>query len=851
MLVAVALTTIGSAAQAQDIDLSAGNSAVIWRGTSTNSRAGTFLDQSPVGLVDGSRDLIVGAPGVGAVTGRVYILFNNNNKTGSQNLSAADVTISGATAGDGFGTMAAAGNILNTENSNPRNLLVAAPQAQSGRGVVYLFAAGFSAGSYTTANAAYTIVGAPGDLLGTSLATGDLNNDGRREIIIGAPGNNRVYIINGSAGLSGTRQLETTPADLTLPAAGFGVTVASGDVTGDNIYDLIVGSQAQNAVFVYKGRAGGISAGPDVYFSGIPGEAMGNLVRLGDLDNDGIRDIQIGSPLSDGPGGARPDSGAIYVMWGSAALASRAFASSPADVTFFGEAAGQQLGTFFNYGDINRDTPDDLAMSAFGPGGASQLQIFYGRGSKNQFGVPFNGRRAVDLAQPGSINRRVYGIPANGAISAVQIFEVTGEGARDIIVGVSTESNGGTAGAGSVHFTLSPRMFLSSKTMTFRLRQNDTGQAGVDVRNTSAIPITWSARSKVPWMSVSPASGSTVNGAFGFFTITVAPGAMLPGTYVGQVEVESTSVHLDMTQSVTVTVVIRPISAGPLDFDGDRKAEIAIFRPSSGTWALRQSSTGYATGANYTWGVNGDIPVPGDYDGDRIIDIAVYRPSAGYWFFLMSTTNYSTWGTYQWGSTGDIPMPADYDGDARTDIAIYRPSTGGWYILKSTSNFTAGAGYMWGAPGDRPIAADFDGDGKVDLTVYRPGSGHWFILLSTTNYASWWTIQWGNTGDIMVPADYDGDLRTDLAVYRPSNGTWYVLTSSSGYLSGLGYVWGAGADSPMPADYDGDGKADFAVYRPSTGHWFLLLSSSNYTSWITYQWGTTGDVPVGTLGQIQ
>jgi len=852
MLVAVGLTAAGSAAYAQDIDLSAGNSAVIWRGTSTNSRAGTFLDQGAVSGTDNSRDLIIGAPGTGAVTGRLYIVFSGNTRTGSQNLSAADVVIAGASPGDGFGTMAAAGNIVNLENTSPRNLLVGAPLAQSNRGVVYLFAGGFTAGqSLTAANAAYTIVGASGDQLGTSLATGDLNNDGRREIIIGAPGNNRVYIINGAAGLSGTRQLESQPADMTLSAAGFGASVASGDVTGDSIYDLIVGAPAQNAAFVYRGRSGGISAGPDAFFSGYPGEAMGTQIRLGDLDNDSIRDIQIGSPMSDGPANTRPDCGAIYVMWGSGTLTSRAFVTSPADVTFYGESAGHQLGTFFNYGDINRDTPDDLAMAAIGLGGASQLQVYYGRSSKNQFGVSSGGRRLVDLAVAGNISRRVYGIPANGVVTATQIFEVTGEGARDIVVGVATESNGGTAGAGAVHITLSPRMFLSSKNMTFRLRQTTTGGAGVDVRNTSAIPIAWSAVAKVPWLSVSPAGGSTVNGGFGFFTINAAAGTMTPGTYVGEVEVNSASVHLQMKQTVNVTLVIRPLTAGPLDFDGDARAEIVIYRPSTGTWALRQSTSGYTAGSMYTWGAPGDIPVPGDYDGDRIVDLAVYRPSQGYWFFLKSTTNYSTWGTYQWGSSGDIPMPGDYDGDGATDIAIYRPSSGAWYILKSSTNFTAADGYIWGVPGDRPAAGDYDADGKMDLTVYRPGSGHWFILLSTANYGSWLTLQWGNDGDLLVPADYDGDLKTDVAVYRPSNGTWYILTSSSGFMSGFGYAWGANGDAPMPADYDGDGKTDLGLYRASTAHWFLLLSSSGYTSWWTYQWGQAGDMPVSAVGSIQ
>ena len=44
------------------------------------------------------------------------------------------------------------------------------------------------------------IQGLPGDQLGSALATGDLNNDGYREIILGAlgaPGTHRIYVIFG------------------------------------------------------------------------------------------------------------------------------------------------------------------------------------------------------------------------------------------------------------------------------------------------------------------------------------------------------------------------------------------------------------------------------------------------------------------------------------------------------------------------------------------------------------------------------------------------------------------------------------------------------------------------------
>ena len=70
----------------------------------------------------------------------------------------------------------------------------------------------------------------------------------------------------------------------------------------------------------------------------------------------------------------------------------------------------------------------------------------------------------------------------------------------------------------------------------------------------------------------------------------------------------------------------------PADFDGDGHADFCVFRPNSpaglGTWYVQYySQVGTGNFQTYQFGINSDKPAPADFDGDGRADIAVWRDS--------------------------------------------------------------------------------------------------------------------------------------------------------------------------------------------------------------------------------
>jgi uncharacterized delta-60 repeat protein len=267
-----------------------------------------------------------------------------------------------------------------------------------------------------------------------------------------------------------------------------------------------------------------------------------------------------------------------------------------------------------------------------------------------------------------------------------------------------------------------------------------------------------------------------------------------------------------------------------IDFDGDSKTDISIYRPSLGQWWYSRSSDN-GTRA-FQFGTTTDKIVPADYTGDGKTDIATFTPTTGTWNILRSED--STFYGFPFGTSGDIAAPADYDGDGKADPAVFRTSNSTWFINKSSGGTTI---QQFGTTGDKPVVADYDGDGKADLAIYRVALGQWWRVNSSDGSNRAFTF--GTATDKPIQGDYTGDGKADIAFFRPTSGEWFVLRSEDS--SFYSFPFGASGDIPSSGDYDGDGKFDAAVFRPTNVTWFINRSTAG-TQIVGF--GANGDLPV-------
>jgi hypothetical protein len=649
-----------------------------------------------------------------------------------------------------------------------------------------------------------------------SVASVDLNGDGRPDLIVANNGSNNVSVL-----------LNTTAPGAAVPSFAAQQTFATGtspmnliatDLNGDGKPDIVVANSGASSVSVLLNTTGSGASTPA--FTAQTSFVTGSnpvAVSAADLNGDGKSDLIV----------VNNSSNTVSVLFST--IAPGAIVPSFAVQKTFATEAGP---TSVTTADANSDGKPDLIISN---SGANTLSVL------------------LNLTTPGSAmpNFAVEQPFATGANPAAVISaDLNSDGKPDLIV----------ANAGDDTVSVVLNTMASSAVLPSFAPKQDFASAYDPVGSGAPVYVTTADLNGdgKPDLIVSDSDN------FGVFLNTTIPGSATASYGARQIFTTGNN-------SETIAIA---------DVNGDGKLDVLVgARDANNIWLfMNTTATGaggvsFAPPQKFATGLDPRSIISLDLNGDGKPDLIAANRNANTVSVLLNTTatgaTTASFAAQQTFATGTKPIwvtAADINGDGKPDLIVANnTSVGTISVLLNTTvpgaaipSFATQQVFAAGFYPQNITTADINNDGKPDVILANPGSSSAVsVLLNTTaagaamaTFAAQQSFATNQSAYAVTAADLNGDGKRDLIVANFSyvapgsisilRNTTALGATTASFATQQAVTTGVSNFSTAVADLNGDGKPDIVTANSQDKSLSVLLNAP-------YQTLIGGSTPVGTI----